>query len=388
MIRYIFICIGLIITCSCVGQEDRNQLEAQRGKIIKEIEATSDLLKSTAKEKNATLEDYRILENQIKKRENLISNINKSISSGSKQIDQNQAKIDSLNQSIEQLKSQYSQLIRTIHIKRNTGLSWSHFLSFSSLNEAFRKWRQTKQFEQYVGEKKSELASISSQIIEENLKLANNLRERTDMLTDEQRQRNKLDKEKDTKNKMLKSLKSQESTLKAKLKKHKKEREKFNKAIENVILNSLKAKKNNEVASPKYSGIAFPKLKGKMAWPSNGTITARFGNNPHPTLKNVKVANNGVDISSSKTMKIKVVADGTVVAVSKIAGYENMIIIQHGDYYTVYSKVTEVHVSGGQDIKAGSHIGTINSPENGKYSLHFELWKDKKKLNPETWLKR
>ena len=373
-----------IASTSMLAQEERKILESKRNKIIQEIEVTSEMLASTAKEKEATLSTYQLLDTKIKKRKSLIESIQRSISTENGRISKNKSRIDSLNQSVEDLKQQYIALLKAVYIKERTGLSWSHYLSFSSINEAFRNWRYRKQFKAYVASKKTELEEASESILMENKALSQNIAKRSTLLADERKENKKLSNDQADQTKVLAQLKQEEARLKEKLRKGKKEREKLNEAIEKAIINALKKKK--AVAKATDAGKSIQSMKGKLPWPSNGVLTGLFGTHPHPSLRNVKVQNNGVDISDAKPLDIRVVADGQVVAVSNIAGYDQMIIVQHDTYYSVYSRLNQTFVENGEKIRAGDTIGKVTKVSEGKFTLHFELWKDKEKLDPSLWL--
>lgn len=376
-----FFCLGSTLT---LAQDERDVLESKRNKIIEEIELTSELLENTAREKELTLSTYQLLDRKIKKRKTLIESIQKSISIENNRISANQRKIDSLDQSVDALKNQYTALLKAVYLKEKTGLKWSQYFSFSSLNNAFRNWRYRKQFKAYVLAKKAELERVSQSILAENTALSKNIANRSNLLSEERQENNKLNSDKEAQKEMISQLKQEEATLRKKLEKTRKEREKLNEAIEKVIIKALK--KEKAVASASYSGKSIQSMKGVLPWPSNGVVTATFGTQAHPSLKNVMVQNNGIDISDTKPLDIKVVADGVVVAVSSIVGYNQMIIVQHETYYSVYSRVNETTVSNGDQVKAGSSIGKVSKATDGKFTLHFELWKDKEKLDPSLWL--
>jgi|TARA_Y100000294_G_C8551181_1_gene335370 septal ring factor EnvC (AmiA/AmiB activator) len=133
----------------------------------------------------------------------------------------------------------------------------------------------------------------------------------------------------------------------------------------------------------------FSKLRGKLPWPVKGRITSRFGSHKNPTLKTV-TENTGIDIRGTEGSEVKSVFDGIVTTVTYIRGYGNTIIIDHGGgYYTVYTHITDVEVEENSYVDALeviAHVGDSGSLDGAK--LHFEIWGNRKKLNPESWLKK
>lgn len=133
----------------------------------------------------------------------------------------------------------------------------------------------------------------------------------------------------------------------------------------------------------------FVSLKGRLPWPVEGTIISRFGSQRNPTLKTV-TENPGIDIRGEEGSEVRAVFDGIVTTVTYIRGYGNTIIIDHGGgYYTVYTHVTDVEVGENLYVKALeviAHMGESGSLDGAK--LHFEIWGNRSKLNPEAWLYR
>ncbi len=134
---------------------------------------------------------------------------------------------------------------------------------------------------------------------------------------------------------------------------------------------------------------SFQKLRGRLPWPVDGGFIARaYGKQKHPTLKNIEITNNGIDIRSSEDAPVRSVFEGKVAGVQYIPGHDYTVIIQHGNYYTVYSNLSETNLSKGDIVGAGSLVGKVSTnPISGAAELHFELWREKERLNPASWIK-
>ena len=133
----------------------------------------------------------------------------------------------------------------------------------------------------------------------------------------------------------------------------------------------------------------FIELKGKLPWPIDGKVISRFGTYHNPVLKTV-TENTGIDIRGSEGTEVRSIYDGIVTTVTYIRGYGNTVILDHGDsFYSVYTHVTEVEVEENSYVNARdiiAHVGDSGSLEGAK--LHFEIWGNKDKLNPELWLRK
>jgi septal ring factor EnvC (AmiA/AmiB activator) len=380
---------------SLLVSQSRQELEKQRLQIIKDIEKTSKQLENTKKNKEKNLEQFKALEQQVDSRKKLINNLASEVKINEKLIVENEAKIQELKKKHELLKTQYSTILRRSYLKKASNSKWSYLLSADNLNNLLVRWRYIHQFDQYTKQKLEEIQSISGSIKEKNIEIEKTKEKNMEALNQTASNVKTLEKEQKEKNALIKKLALEESKLQENLKKRQRERENLNKAIEKIIIAELekaKEKEKGDVAVVKKKEIdnsGFAKNKGALSYPvSKGKITGKFGTHPHPTIKNVEISNNGVDFTLPSGDNVMCVYDGEVVGVTSIPGFKNMVIIKHGSYYTVYSKLDDVSVSKGQKIKRGQSIGNVVVTEEGKAELHFELWKDKSKLNPELWFGR
>jgi murein hydrolase activator len=378
-----------------VYSQSRQELEKQRLKIIKDIEKTSKQLENTKKNKEKSVEQFKALEQQVDSRKKLINNLQSEVKINEKLIVENESKIRELTQKHETLKTQYNSILRKSYLKKASNSKWSYLLSADNLNNLLVRWRYIHQFDQYTKQKLEEIQNLSGAIKEKNVEIEKTKEKNLATLNQTATNVKTLEKEQKEKDLLIKKLSKEESKLQENLKKRQLERENLNKAIEKIIIAELekaKVKEKGDVAMVKKKEIdnsGFSKNKGALNYPvSKGKITGKFGTHPHPTIKNVEISNNGVDFTLPSGDNVTCVYDGEVVGVTNIPGFKNMVIIKHGSYYTVYSKLDDVTVSKGQKIKRGQTVGNVAISEEGKAELHFELWKDKSKLNPESWFAR
>jgi murein DD-endopeptidase MepM/ murein hydrolase activator NlpD len=134
----------------------------------------------------------------------------------------------------------------------------------------------------------------------------------------------------------------------------------------------------------------FANNKGKLPWPTErGIVSGTFGEHQHPILPRVKIKNNGIDILTSEGEYARAVFSGEVTRVISIPNFNNVVIIRHGEYLTVYSNLDEVLVSKGEEVATRQRIGRIYTNHNeSKTEIHFEIWKAKDLMNPSAWLAR
>ncbi|HLO56631.1 MAG TPA: peptidoglycan DD-metalloendopeptidase family protein [Saprospiraceae bacterium] len=391
--------LGLLVLLLFIGQigqsQSRKDLEKQRLKIIKDIEKTSKELERTKQTKEKNLTQLKALEQQMDSRKKLISNLEAEVKLNEKTIASNTETIEVLKKRHNTLKDQYSTLLRSSYLKKMTNSKWSYLLSSENLNNLMLRWRYMHQFDHFTKQKVEEIKTITGEIQSKNEEIEKTKVQNLTNLDATSKNIVILEKEQKEKDQIVQKLSKEEEKLKVSLKKREKERENLNASIERVILAELSKAKEKEkgdaavVKKKEIDNSGFSKNKGALSWPvSKGKITGKFGTHPHPTIKGIDVSNNGVDFTLPSGDKVECVYDGEVVGVTTIPGFKNMVIIKHGSYYSVYSKLDNVNVSKGQKIKRGQSIGQVTTDEDGKAELHFELWKDKAKLDPQKWFNR
>lgn len=131
----------------------------------------------------------------------------------------------------------------------------------------------------------------------------------------------------------------------------------------------------------------FETNRGKLPWPvASGVVIDQFGKHKHAVATKVEIDNNGIDIQTSQGAKARAVFDGTVTNVISIAGLGQTIILNHGNYFTVYSGLNGVNVKKGDEINTKQIIGTVGNNEDGVAVMNFQVWKGANKLNPSLWI--
>ena len=136
----------------------------------------------------------------------------------------------------------------------------------------------------------------------------------------------------------------------------------------------------------------FARMKGRLPFPVDGKyrVISAFGRHPHPDFPNIEVQNSGIDIEMlSSNRRARAIADGTVSAVFNQPGYNNIVMIRHGEYITIYAGISNLAIKTGDTVKTGQTIGQVQpDPDNdGRHVLHFELRHERQKLNPLQWVR-
>lgn len=392
-----FLALFLFGFGSFILAQNRTELERQRQQLLEEINQTTHLLDQTQKDKAAALDRYFALQNQIQKRQKLVKTLQTEIISADTGITRANNVLVTLGDDLQRLKSEYAATMRNT-LRHRIGGGFSLFL-FSSrdLNDAFQRWQYIRQYYQYRSRQAGRILDMQEELTKKTELLTKEKEEKTRLIAAQKQQQTTLNTELADKDRLVSSLKQNESELVSELNEQQKSHQALNSAIEDIIRTEIAKKKKdarspealtagreeNSAASVNLSG-RFEQRQGKLGWPvAKGYIIRQFGTQPHPTLKGIKVSNNGIDIRTDKASEVFVVFEGTVVGTQFVPGYQNTVIVQHGIYYTVYSNLEEVLVKRGDQLSMRQVIGKVS---NDKPEVHFEVWHEKERLNPVGWV--
>lgn len=385
------------------AQSDKEQLQQKKTKIEEEINYTNKLLDETKRTRQTSLNQLIILKNQIGKRQELINTINSEINDINSEINSDKKKIKQLKNDLEALKDEYAKMIYYAYINRSSYRRLMFIFSSKDFNQAYQR---LKYFQQYTAYRKNQVREIQETQEKLNQKIAlleeQRLNKET-LISSKAKENEKLNKEKEQKNTAVLSLQKKEKQLKKALREKEKAARDLQLAIERIIAEEIRlaAERANKTGSSasRLTSIAltpeemelsntFSNNKGKLPWPSErGIISSTFGEHSHPVLKGIKTNNNGIDILTNDGAIARAVYSGVVTSVMSIPNYNNVVIIRHGEYLTVYSNLEDVFVRRGDEIKIKDSIGRVyTDPVQSKTELHFELWKGKTRLNPQIWL--
>lgn len=388
----------LLFLATAAAQESRSELESRRKQLQADIEVTAKELSDTRQNRQATLNRFLILRRSINQRRELIQTLEKEISYTDQSIDRTENVLEALEGDLGRLKQEYSQLLR-LALRHKLSQSYLQFLfSARSLNEAFQRWQYIRQYERYRKRQATLIRQTQATLQQKADQLIVERTEKDSLLVEVKGQQANMETELQDKNQLLVTLQSDEKRLANDLEEQERAVARLNQLIENVIRKEMLAKRkrartpealNSRDESPSEDAAisaGFADYRGRLPWPvERGTIIKPFGVHPHPRLKSVQVTNNGIDIRTDQQAAVRAVFEGTVAGTQFIPGYQNTIIIQHGQYYTVYSNLAEVFVQRGDTVQKAQQIGRLNK---SKPEVHFEVWREKDRLNPEQWVQR
>ncbi len=405
------------------SQQNPDNLKKEQRKLEKKISQTKSLLKKVQANTNNSLHEVRLLDHQIKSREALVRVFDSQVKMADIKILQKKNDVNRLKERLVRLKDQYRKMLRFAYKKRNNTGRLMFLLSANTYQEAVRRNSYLKKVA-HLQRRQVDLIKQHQSLIEREITQINTEKTEKELTLHEKKaEKEKIEADKQQKEKSYTKLKKEEEKLLVQLKEEEKKRKKIEGQIQSAILAEArkeeKRRKEKEnvkattptdanktpakTSTPTYkpetlssegtiAGKNFESNKGGLPSPvGNGTITSRFGRNAHPTLKDVYENNNGIDISCSAGSTVRAVYEGEVSSVFSIAGAGKVVIIKHGNYRSVYSNLSSVSVSVGQEVSSKQSLGTLIT-EGNISTLHFEIHSvsgiNTTPLNPSVWLSR
>lgn len=379
----------LVLTATAAFcQKSRAQLEKEKQDNLKRIEEAQAILDQTESQKKSTLGQLSAITRQIEAREMLIRSINEEIAYLASDIREIDEVARALEADLEALKDEYAAMVYAT-AKTSRGYNRLTFLfSAETFNQFLRRLSYMSQYAEARRLQADQIVKVSAALNSQKKEFEVKKNEQEKLLASQVAETENLQALRLKQNEIIRDLSSREKQLKTELADRKNAIEKLDNLIAEIIREELEKEKltKNLAASPSLS-LNFEGNKNKLPWPvSSGFVSSRFGRHPHPVLKGVEVDNQGIDIQTNKDEVVKAVFDGTVATVAFVPGMNSVVIVKHGDYFTLYARLKRVNVRKGQEIKTGDIVGEVFTDNNGISEIQFQVWKNNQKLDPEKWL--
>lgn len=427
--RYVWIVLlALSLSTVVYGQKSVavRQLEQQRKEALADIEETNKLLQETAQTAKTSLNRLNLLSKQILSRKKVISLLNQELDEIEKDILNIQGQLRTLKRELGDKQTNYGKSMRGLYKRHSSQDKLLFILSAESFSQSMRRMRYLREYADWQKRQANDIVEKQAEISRKQAEMEKTRAEKRALLGTRQEESKKLESEEASQKEEVQLLNKRQKDLKADLQKKRRQAEALNRQIEKQIAEEIaraeaEAKAAREQAAAKgkpvpesknepireervadtKGGYAMTKAekqlsdnfannRGRLPYPVAGrhTIVATFGEQQHQELKYVRTSNSGIDIQTSPGADARAVFNGEVTRVFVVPGYNNSVIVRHGNYLTVYSNLSQVYVKAGDRVSTRQAIGRIYSdPEDGNSTiLHFQLWKEKTKLNPQPWL--
>jgi murein hydrolase activator len=411
---FIFL-FALLLLTSAQAASQRNsreikQKEEELQKLRKDIQAYEKKLNESEKKEKVTLERLDDLEHQSILIRRLIQRLRDEELEITSEIDTSKKAIADLEGRLQFLKSHYANYVRSVYKK---GRIYDLELLFSSrsINQLSIRIQYLKKFTEQRAKDMKDIGESKASLEQKNEQLQMKLQNERQLLTEKTREENNLKTTFSQRKKILGKIRKNKKTYQKELVRKTEAFQQIEKLIADLIEKERVRKEREEaerreraaaearerakrnliqppaaVAEESKAGPAFENRRGKLRWPVvHGTVQSHFGNQVHPVLKTI-TQNTGIDIATPSGSDVLAVADGEVAVLSFIPGFGNVLILNHyNGYRTVYAHLSDITVTESQHVSEGTVIAKSGDTVAGAL-LHFEIWKEREKQNPEGWL--
>ena len=432
--------VFLIILTTGLQAQTKEELQRQKVLLQDQIDLASELLLKTKNTKEASLSELQTLNQKIEARNKLIRTMDRQIRSIDREVMRKAKEIKNLEIRVDSLKSDYADLIKLAQRQQKPRDQILFILSSSSFAQAAKRMQYFKDMAAYRERQVQQIAVAQETLARERETLIAKKAEKIQVQTAQEGEKLALQADAQVQETTVQNLQSKESTLKKDIDKKQREAQQLEQQIKRIIAEEMrKAKERAERSSlegeakelglvsgkdysrrtsnkalkklidktraakgldvrddgpsfamtPEARALAnnFASNKGALPWPvERGIITGKFGKHPHPIVKGVIVDNPHIEITTEENAIVRSVFEGEVSSVVPIPGANVMVLLRHGNYFTVYSNLINVKVKAGDVVSLKEPIGTAFTDEEGKTMVQLGIWKDADIQDPNPWL--
>jgi len=365
----------------------QEKLEERKAQIQKEIRENEALLQTVKKKEKSAVNVIVIQGNKIKLKEKLINTTEKQAKLLSNDMYINQIKINKLKKELAVLKEDYAKMIVKSYKSRSEQSRAMFILSSENFLQAYKRAQYMKQYTSYRKMQGEEIKSKSDQLILYNGKLDVQKTAKKKLIAENEKERLSLLKEKQEQQRLVDSIKKDKKKITAEIKKKQQESRAIDRQIDRLIREAIaeanrkaaaiNAKANPTATVPKAAASSsriiltaeskiladnFRSNRGKLPWPvEKGFVSLPYGDQPHPVVKTVMIHNSGVEITTDQGATARAVFSGEVTSVIVLSPVNKAVMIQHGDYFTVYQNLSSVFVSKGDKVSIKQSIGKVRT---------------------------
>ena len=410
LLSLIFICAT---TFTWAQDSQQEKLEQRKAQIQQEIRDNEKMLQSVKKKEKSAVNVFLIQANKIKLKEKLINTTAKQERLLSNDMYINQVQVNKLKKELKVLKEDYAKMILKSYKSRSEQSRAMFILSSESFLQAYKRAQYLKQYTNFGKNQGLEIQSKTAQLVDFNAKLDGQRQVKKKIIAENQKEKQSLEIEKKEQQKLVNSIKKDKNKIIADTRAKQAEAKRIDRQIDRLIREAI-AEANRKAAAERAkdnpgsavstapvssSKIAltpegkilaadFKANRGKLPWPvEKGFISLGYGDQPHPLHPSITVHNSGVEITTEQGATARAVFEGTVSSVIVLSPINRAVMIQHGDYFTVYQNLSQVFVEKGDKVSIKQSLGKVRtSGDTGKTVIKFLILQNTSNNNPEGWL--
>ena len=387
------ILLFIVLTSSSLSSQTKQDLENQKKQIQQDIKKIELKLKTNSKQKKLIVSNAEDINYKIKLQQNLINNINSQLNLILREIDRNENRLSDLKQRELTLKDELSKMLLSAYKKKSNLNKLMFVLSSTSFQQAYKRIQYFKQYANFQNKTLSKI-KINSNDIKNVIVVLDSQKTNKKLLIDENEEiKRDLNIEYTGLNNLIAEVNKNQKRYSAEIKQKQKLTREIDKKIQRLIKEALaKAKKKDGrfelTEEAKLISKNFNANKGKLPSPViRGSVVLGFGKQPHPIVKTTTIQSNGVRIRTSSDVEARTIFNGEVYSIIKSKNNTHTILIQHGNFFTVYKNLSDIYVKKGDKLKTKDSIGKIaTDPLNGQTILSFSIFNNGVPQNPRFWI--
>ena len=400
--KYCIFSLLFLIAFSVSAQSQskkQQELENRHQELKQEMKQLNALLFQGKKEQKSVLSQVENLDYKVTVRQNLISITNQQANLLTREINNNQKSITKLRDKLKLLKEAYAAMIVKSYKSKSEQSKVMFLLSSNNFQQASKRLEYIKQYADYQKKQGEEIKEKTIALQELNIELLEQKRNKQKLIDENRLAKNELQKELKQHEVLINSIKKDLNKYTSQIKAKQKESDKIDKEIERIIRDAI-AKSNKKAgksttsttfaltAEDKILAANFTSNKGKLPWPvEKGVVKVRFGSQRSPIDRSIPIKSNGVRIATNKGEKVRAVFEGVVMRIMVPKNGNNIVMIKHGNYITVYKNLSKIYVKKGDKVSTKQQIGEVlTSKSNTETILWFNIYKDGKFQNPAHWI--
>jgi septal ring factor EnvC (AmiA/AmiB activator) len=383
----------IVLLSSSLSSQTKQDLENQKKQIQQDIKKIELKLKTNSKQKKLIVSNAEDINYKIKLQQNLINNINSQLNLILKEIDRNENRLSDLKQRELTLKDELSKMLLSAYKKKSNLNKLMFVFSSKSFQQAYKRIQYFKQYANFQNKTLSKI-KINSNDIKNVIVVLDSQKTNKKLLIDENEEiKRDLNIEYTGLNNLIAEVNRNQKKYSAEIKQKQKLTREIDKKIQRLIEEALaKAKKKDGrfelTEEAKLISKIFNDNKGKLPSPViRGSVVLGFGKQPHPIVKTTTIQSNGVRIRTSSDVEARTIFNGEVYSIIKSKNNTHTILIQHGNFFTVYKNLSDIYVKKGDKLKTKDSIGKIaTDPLNGQTILSFSIFNNGVPQNPRFWI--
>ena len=377
----------LIVFCPLVAAQDTSAQRDQKEKLEKEIELINRQLSSTDSKSRSALSNYNLLSKKISNRKKLLEASRRKEREIADEIYLKQKEINALQASCDTLAAHYDRLVLSAYKNRDARIWYMYILSSEDLSQAYRRYGYFKSLASQIQTQASLIEAQKGELLRQKAVLQEMKAGQRRQIEESGTELDRLTREQKESAKLVDRLKKEKKRYQKELAAKKKQVEALDREIARIVKEAMKKSPLGKTEIDEALAAEFSKNRGRLPWPADGPVVEPFGERYHQVYKNIKLPkNNGINIALKSGTPVCCVFDGVVKQVLVMPGYNQCVLVQHGNYFTFYCKLRNVKVKSGQKVTTGQQLGVVDTINN-ETELHFQVWKDTTPQNPESWLK-